>query len=259
MRIKVHLSYDGTNYFGWQKQPSDNQPTIQTHFERSLKELTNLSFKTQGSGRTDRGVHALDQVVHFDLTKGGGLSFDDFDWLRGLNRFLPEDIRVRAITPVQENFHATHSALSKTYIYQIQDGPTANPLISRYSHWLMSPIDLEYTQELSQAFLGTHDFSSFQTVGTDLHTSVRTLTNFSWDRVDTDLIQVSISGNGFLKQMIRNLIGTLLHQYWKKPFTSKSIKDLLQKKDRSKTFGTAPAKGLILSKVHYPKNLTKSP
>lgn len=257
MRVKVHLSYDGTSYFGWQKQSKKDQPTIQNHLEQALKDLTNFNFKTQGSGRTDRGVHALNQVVHFDLPEG--LSFDNFDWVRGLNRFLPEDIRAKAISPVHPDFHATRSALSKTYIYQIQDGSTANPLISRYSHWVMSPIDLEYVQSLSKAFLGTHDFSSFQTVGTDLYTTVRTLTGFKWERVNEYLVKVSISGDGFLKQMVRNLMGTLLHQYWKKPFTFKDMEDLLIKKDRSKAFGTAPAKGLILSEVHYPENLTKSP
>ena len=251
MRIKVHLSYDGTNYYGWQKQTQSDQPTIQEHFERSLKELTNSTLKTHGSGRTDRGVHALDQVVHFDLPKG--LSYDNFDWIRGLNRFLPEDIRVISTSPIHPEFHAARSILSKTYIYQIQEGPTTNPLLSRYSHWVMSSIDIAYVQKLSNSFLGSHDFASFQTTGTELHTTQRTLTSFNWTRVDTHLIQVSISGNGFLKQMIRNLIGTLLHQYWKKPFTPHDMEKLLKEKDRSKAYGTAPAKGLILSKVHYPK------
>jgi tRNA pseudouridine38-40 synthase len=250
MRVKVHLSYDGTNYFGWQKQPEEDHPTVQNQFELALKELTNSNLKTQGSGRTDRGVHALDQVVHFDLPTD--CTFENFDWIRGLNRFLPSDIRVRAISKVAPDFHATRSALSKTYVYQIQDGPSENPLISRYSHWLMSPVDLDYMTEISKPLLGTHDFSSFQTVGTELYSTTRTLTAFEWTRVSEHLIQVSITGDGFLKQMVRNLMGTLLHQYWKKPFKSKDMQSLIEKKDRSKAYGTAPAKGLILYKVHYP-------
>jgi len=256
MRVKVHLSYDGTNFFGWQKQAEDDQPTVQSEFESALKKLTGQTFKTQGSGRTDRGVHALDQVVHFDLNDQ--ILFDHFDWVRGLNRFLPEDIRIQSASQIHPEFHATRSALSKTYIYQIQDGPSPNPLISRYSHWVMSPLDLEYLNELSQAFVGTHDFKSFQTVGTELYTTVRTLTAFKWTRIEEHLIQVSISGDGFLKQMVRNLMGTLLHQYWKKPFTIKDMENLMDQKDRSKAYGTAPSKGLILSKVRYPQETLKT-
>ena len=202
-----------THYFGWQKQK--NQPTVQEQLEKALFALTKHSIKTQGSGRTDRGVHALDQVVHFDLPEG--LSFNKFDWVKGLNRFLPEDVKVQQASPTTNDFHATRSAYSKTYIYQIQDSKSPNPLTLRFSHWLESPIDLDYMNKLSETFLGKHDFSSFQTVGTKLHTSVRSLTEFKWQSED-ELIKVFISADGFLKQMIRNLMGTLLHQYWKKPF-----------------------------------------
>jgi len=257
MRLKLHLSYDGTNYFGWQKQAEADRPTVQIKLEEALTELTKCEIKVQGSGRTDRGVHALDQVVHFDLPDT--ITFEKFDWIKGLNRYLPEDIKAQAVSITHNDFHATRSAHSKTYIYQIQDGKSPNPLLLRYSHWVPNPIDLEYLNELSKAFIGTHDFASFQTVGTELYTTVRTLTELYWARSAKDLIEVRISGDGFLKQMVRNLIGTLLHQYWKRPFNQNDMISLLAQKDRTKAHGTAPAKGLILSQVHYPKNLTISP
>lgn len=259
MRVKLHLAYEGTHYYGWQKQAEEaSQPTVQEKFEGALKALTQASIKVQGSGRTDRGVHALDQVIHFDLPDG--IDFKNYDWIKGLNRHLPEDIRVQFASPIDEDFHATKSALSKTYTYQIQDGESPNPLISRFSHWVQSPIDLDYMNSLSEVFLGRHDFKSFQTVGTELYTTVRSLKEFKWTRRASDgLILIQITGDGFLKQMVRNLMGSLLHQYWKKPFTPDDMLSILAQKDRTKAKGTAPAKGLILSKVHYPENLTKRP
>ena len=198
MRVKIHISYDGTDYFGWQKQSEKNRPTIQGDFEKALKQLTGKNLKTQGAGRTDRGVHALDQVSHFDLPQS--LDFKNFDWVRGLNCFLPPSIRATKATLAPKDFHATHLALSKTYIYQIQDGsPSPNPLISRYSHWVKSPIDLDYVQKLSHALMGEHDFKSFQTLGTALDSTVRQITTFEWKRVEPHFIQVTIKANGFFK------------------------------------------------------------
>ncbi len=256
MRVKLHLSYDGTSYYGWQKQKDPQLKTIQSELENALFSLCRLKPKTQGSGRTDRGVHALDQVVHFDLPED--FNFSNFDWVRGLNRYLLEDIRVWSASLVSSDFHATRSALSKAYIYQIQDGCTPNPLISRYTHCVSQKLNLEYLKEISKPLIGTHDFSSFQSVGTELFTPVRTLNSIEWIRKDEHLVEFHISGSGFLKQMVRNILGTLLHQYWLKPFKKTDLVELLDQKDRTKAFGTAPAKGLTLSKVIYPKNLTLS-
>jgi len=166
MRVKLHLSYDGTSYYGWQKQKDPQLKTIQAELEKALFSLCQLKLKTQGSGRTDRGVHALDQVVHFDLPQD--FKYSNFDWIRGLNRHLQQDIRVWSVSLVNEEFHATRSAVSKTYIYQISDGETPNPLNSRYTHWVSQKLDLDYLEEISKPLLGTHDYSSFQSVGTEL-------------------------------------------------------------------------------------------
>lgn len=255
IRIKMHLSYDGTNYYGWQSQKNPTtQPTVQNHVENALKDLLGCEIKIQGSGRTDRGAHARDQVVHFDLDQEK-FNFDNFNWVKGLNRFLPEDIKVQSVSKApSSDFHAVKSAISKTYIYNLQDGPAPDPLNLRYSHWVESPLDLNYLNELSRAFIGEKDFKSFQTVGTPLYTTVREILDFKFTRTGENFVQAEITGTGFLKQMVRNIMGTVLHQYWKKPFTVKDLELLLEQKCRSKAYGTAPAKGLVLHKVNYPIN-----
>lgn len=255
MRIKIHLSYDGTHYFGWQSQKNPStHPTIQNQVENSLKELLGHEIKVQGSGRTDRGAHARDQVVHFDIDPKK-VNFENFNWIKGLNRFLPEDIKVQSVEKAPSfDFHAVKSAISKTYVYNLQDGPAPDPLRLRYSHWVESRLDLEYLNHLAQAFVGKKDFQSFQTVGTPLYTTVREVLSFHFTRQDKNLVQAEITGTGFLKQMVRNIMGTMLHQYWKKPFNLEDIALILEQKSRSKAFGTAPAKGLVLHKVNYPNN-----
>lgn len=255
LRIKMHLSYDGTHYFGWQSQKNPTtHPTVQSKVEQALYELLGHKIKIQGSGRTDRGAHARDQVVHFDLNQEK-INFENFNWVKGLNRFLPDDIKVQLVKKAPYNdFHAVKSAFSKTYVYNLQDGPAPDPLMLRYSHWVESPLDIGYLNKLTKAFIGKKDFKSFQTVGTPLHTTVREVLEFNFTRVSENSVQAKIIGTGFLKQMVRNIMGTMLHQYWKKPLCADDISNILRQKSRSKAFGTAPAKGLILHKVNYSNN-----
>lgn len=250
MRFRIDLSYDGTDFNGWQKQNGQDCLTVQGEFEKALKKLTDLEINSLGSGRTDAGVHALQQTTHFDLPED--FNFKNFDWIRGLNRYLPDSIRACLFTPVPDDFHAIKSALSKVYEYQIQDDSVANPLISRYAHWVPTKLDLDYFNGLSQVFIGEHDFSSFQTSGTELATTVRSLYHFKWTRSEQGLVTAHIEGSGFLKQMVRNLVGCLLHQYWKKPLQPNDLKEILAANKRSAAFGTAPACGLCLKSVKYP-------
>lgn len=251
-RLRLLLAYDGTDYLGWQKQTSTDQ-TIQTALEKALFLLTRREISTTGSGRTDAGVHARGQVVHFDF-EGNPQAFD---WVRGLNRYLPQEIRVQNVRFAPIEFHATRSAQSKTYKYQIQWGPAEDPLLSRFSHCVPSPLDCDHMNELSAVFLGEHDFASFQTQGTELATTVRTLSNFNWRLQGPNFVVVTLSGSGFLKQMVRNLLGTLLHGYWEKRLNSNDLRKILSGCDRQLAHGTAPARGLCLDSVEYPENLDK--
>lgn len=251
MRIRLDISYKGTNYFGWQVQPDRN--TVQQEIETALKNLFQEPIKTQGSGRTDAGVHAYQQVVDFKIEK----DLSKFDVIRGLNRYLPRDIRVKNAFSVPDEFNSLRSSISKTYLYKITNGSTANPLTNDLALWVPKTINLEYLNQITQPLIGVHDFAAFQTTGTELATSVREVYDARWTLQDNDEIWFKISGNGFLKQMVRNIVGTLLDGHWKSQHSPKSIAKILDSKDRAKAGSTAPAQGLYLFEVIYPQELDK--
>lgn len=251
MRYRVHISYDGTDFLGWQKQPEGR--TVQNALEDALRLLFKIEIPTMGSGRTDAGVHALDQVAHFDYD--GDMS--RFDLVRGLNRFLPPSIVIRKAYSCPDEFHCLRSSESKTYIYRLLDSETPDPLKIRYSHWVRTPLDLDYLNALTQPLLGEHDFQAFQTQGTEIKHTVRDIYEAQWFRSETspDEVIFTITGNGFLKQMVRNITGTLLDGFWEKRHTPESIEAILSTKNRQKAGSTAPARGLTLFKVNYPEAL----
>lgn len=253
MRYRIHISYDGTDFLGWQKQPEGR--TVQDAVDNALKLLFKQDIPTQGSGRTDAGVHALDQVVHFDFE--GDLS--RFDIVRGLNRFLPSSIVVRKAYSCPPDFHCLRDAESKTYLYRVLNTPTPNPLKTRYAYWVRSEIDLDYLNAITQPLIGEHDFKAFQTSGTELKTTVRHVYEAQWTRTSDPESEIvfQITGNGFLKQMVRNVVGTLLDGYWEKRHSPESIRSILSSKDRQIAGSTAPAHGLTLFQVNYPESLDK--
>lgn len=295
MRIRLDISYKGTNYFGWQKQP--NHPTIQEELETAILKLfystkkslgsdptslkntssilttsentalentsliipsspaPNLSeIKTQGSGRTDAGTHAIQQVVDFEISVN---DISHFDLLRGLNRYLPPDIRVMKAFEVPQDFNSLRSSISKTYVYKICNQEVSCPIRSDLTYWVRTPLDIEYLNEITSPLIGKHDFSSFQTSGTPLLTTVREIYHAKWVQMPDNEVWFSISGNGFLKQMVRNIVGTLLDGHWKKTHSPKSIRDILEAKSRPSAGTTAPAHGLYLYEVKYPEDLDK--
>jgi tRNA pseudouridine38-40 synthase len=254
-RIRLHLSYDGTGYFGWQKQTKQDGRTIQEDLERALFKLTKTKIKTIGSSRTDAGTHAKDQAVHFDFDKE---RVSKFNWLKGLNRHLPEQIKVQKALLAPPDFHAILSSQHKTYIYTLVDGRTPDPLKTRFAHWVGSKLDVDYLNRLSKCLIGEHDFKSFQTKGTPLATTVREVTKIHWSRISEDEVQVEVSGSGFLKQMVRNLVGTLIHRYWVEEQKTEDILKILKALDRRQAHGTVPAKGLCLHEVKYPAELDKN-
>jgi tRNA pseudouridine38-40 synthase len=251
MRIRLDLSYKGTNYFGWQKQP--DKPSIQQEIETAILKLFNTEVKTQGSGRTDAGTHAYHQVVDFQIDQ----PIEHFDIFRGLNRHLPKDIRVTNVFLVPDEFNSLKTAISKTYLYKINNDTYACPLKAELTHWVSNPLDLDYLNKITQPLIGMHDFSSFQTTGTPLFTTVREIYSAEWSKGPESEVWFKINGSGFLKQMVRNIVGTLLDGHWKQQHSPESILKILESKSRPSAGSTAPAQGLYLYEVKYPSDLDK--
>lgn len=242
MRIKLTLQYIGTHYSGWQVQP--NGVTIQEILQKALSQILQEKITVVGSGRTDAGVHALAQVAHFDTIKDLSL----FKICRGLNAILPKDISVLGAESVPRDFHAQLSAKSKTYAYQIWNHAIRNSFLQEYSWHMPYPLDIGRMQKAARYLVGEHDFKSFCAANSTAKTTVRRIKKIQI--VPGPLIHFSITGSGFLKHMVRNIVGTLVEVGQKKR-TPSDIKKILKSHDRRKAGRTAPAKGLFLVKVIY--------
>ncbi|HRO67188.1 MAG TPA: tRNA pseudouridine(38-40) synthase TruA [Pseudobdellovibrionaceae bacterium] len=254
-RIRFLVSYDGTDFCGWQKQSPEAGASLQQTLEEALGKVFNRKIDLSASGRTDAGVHALGQVCHFDidLPEEKFLSWD-FCW--AMQGVLKKNIVIRKAWIAPMDFHATLSATHKTYRYFIYNHPRANPFWARTSHWVRHPLDLEFLQRCADRFLGEHDFKSFQTAGTPVLNTVRTIHEARWERRSRNVVQFTITGSGFLKQMVRNIVGTQL-QFEKFRREPAEIARILAARDRQKAGATAPPQGLLLWKVFYPVDLDK--
>lgn len=248
-RIKLVIQYKGTNYHGWQTQP--NGATIQKILEEKLSRILNTSIKVVGSGRTDAGVHALGQVCHFDLPM-------DVEWSRNngklkrfvlsLNSLLPADIVILAVKSVSNSFHAQKSAKKKSYDYYIFNSPLRNPFLEEYSWQVASPLSIGKMRRGAKILIGEHDFRAFCASGSSVKTTVRKVYGITIH--PPPLIRISITGNGFLKQMVRNIVGTLV-DVGKGKTTLFQFRKILKSRDRRLAGKTAPAKGLFLRRVEY--------
>ncbi len=258
-RFKITLGYDGTAYEGWQVQACTHRPkppTVQGILAEVISKMLGKACKVHGAGRTDSGVHALAQVCHVDIPQKA----THINWLTALNRQLPDDMRVSEVLPVPEFFHAQKDALYKIYSYTICTGALkALPMLQHFC-WHVPDLDLCKMQEASALLVGTHDFASFQNSGTKLPSTVRTLyainfkpcqASFFALPVNEDFVSFEFVGNGFLKQMVRNLVGLLVWVGQGKVATS-DIADILHSKKRAALPSpSAPAQGLTLVKVGY--------
>lgn len=248
-RYKLHISYDGTHYSGWQIQP--NALSIQECIERAFATLLREKIKIVGAGRTDAGVHAIGQVAHFSTAS----PIDIRRLQAGLNGLLPHDIRIQGIFPVDPDFHACYDAIRKEYHYHLWLDKTHSPFVRLYRYHPPFPVSIPLLQEACQLFVGTHDFSTFANKGGGAKTSVRNLY-----RIDLILqeggCRLEFEGDGFLYKMVRNIVGTLLEvASLKRPIDS--IPLLLQAKDRKAAGIAAPPHGLFLMHVQYPASLQK--
>ena len=249
--VKLTISYDGTNYCGWQKQKGEfrgvKKRTIQGTIEETLGKLLQEEIKLIGSGRTDSGVHAFGQIANFK-TKSN-LSSKEMG--RGLNALLPQDIRIKRVITVPERFNSRYDVLSKTYHYVISQ--QNSPFLHNYSYFCPCKLELSAMRKASKFLIGKHNFSSFQAAGSKIKNSVRSVKKLSIRKKKTtcsDLIRIKIQASGFLYKMVRNIVGTLL-EVGKGKIASQDVKKILDKKDRKFAGPTAPAKGLYLKKVRY--------
>lgn len=243
-RYKCVISYDGTFFYGYQVQP--NKRTVQGELESALAKMHKVSnVRVTASGRTDTKVHAKGQVVHFDSP----LNISPENWRRALNRLLPEDISIVEVDVVDNTFHARFDAVRKEYRYFIRLSDSKDPFTRFYQYRYPYEIKISEMERASKYLIGTHDFTSFCSAKTDIEDKVRTIEQITFNKED-ELLIISFVGTGFLYNMVRILVGTLL-EVGSGRRTSQSIKETLLKKDRTTAGKTAPPQGLYLWNVFY--------
>lgn len=243
-RYKCIISYDGTNFSGYQVQP--NKRTVQSELEAGLAKLhKGQEVKVFASGRTDAGVHAKGQVIHFDSP----LSIPVQRWPVALNSLLPEDLAVLSVEAVNETFHARFDAEGKEYRYFLYLGASRNPFKRNYAFHYPYPLDLDSMKLGARYLIGTHDFTSFCSAKTEVEDKVRTIKEINFSK-DGELLTLQFIGNGFLYNMVRILVGTLL-EVGAGERRPEEISELLVRKDRRLAGKTAPSHGLYLWKVFY--------
>ena len=242
--IKLVIEYEGTNYQGWQVQLKG--PTIQGMIEGKLSLLTGETVHLAGSGRTDAGAHALGQVAHFKTESRMEVSSIQ----RALNSLLPPDIAVRKAEEVGEDFHARKEARSKVYEYRILNREIRSVFNRGYAWHVPHKLDLERMKQAAKVLVGEHDFSSFRSVGSPTRTPVRRVMRTGWRRSRGGFICFEIEANGFLKQMVRAVVGTLV-EVGKDKMGVEDFRRILESKNRTMAGPTAPAHGLFLKEVKY--------
>ena len=242
--LKLTIEYDGTDYLGWQVQPKG--PTLQGALEEKLALITGERPRVTASGRTDAGVHALAQVAHFKTQSALQVASIQ----KALNSLLPPDITIKKVEEVEEGFHARKHAKSKIYEYRVLNRDLRSPFLRRFAWHIPQKLDLERMKEATHCLLGEHDFSAFRSVGSPTRTAVRKVLKAEWKRGKDGLLRFEIEATGFLKQMVRAIVGTLV-EVGRRKMTAQDFSGILASKDRRKAGPTAPARGLFLREVKY--------
>lgn len=243
-RYKCIISYDGSGFSGYQVQP--NKRTVQSVLEAVLTKMhKGETVRVSGSGRTDAGVHAKGQVIHFDSP----LIIPEDKWEKAMNSLLPEDISVLSVVSVDESFHARFHAVGKEYRYVLHLSSKRNPFQRKFAYQYPYRLNIQAMEQASKFFLGTHDFTSFCAAKTEVEDKVRTIESIDFTRED-ELLTIRFVGNGFLYNMVRILVGTLL-EVGSGERSPEDIPIILAYKDRRVSGKTAPAHGLYLWEVFY--------
>ena len=245
MRIALGLEYDGTAYNGWQRQRAGTG--VQSLVEEALSRVANAAVEVHCAGRTDAGVHASAQVIHFDSTADRHTR----NWLLGANSNLPPDICALWVEFVDASFHARHSATSRRYRYRILNRQTRSALHRHRAWWVHQPLDVSRMRAGAAHLEGEHDFSAFRAAGCQASTPRRNVTAIAIEQ-DGDWLHVDITANAFLQHMVRNMVGLLVSiaSGEQSPEWAKSV---LASRDRTKGGITAPVHGLTLVAVEYPE------
>lgn len=243
MKFALVIEYDGTDFSGWQRQ--SHVLTVQEVVERAISRVADQQVGVVCAGRTDTGVHALAQVVHFETNVQRELR----SWLLGINANLPPSVVVKNVIPVADDFHARFSAQARTYRYLIINQPVRPALLANRATWERIQLDVECMHQAGQCLVGEHDFSSYRALACQAHSPVRQIHHLRVER-EGDLVALEVKANGFLHHMVRNLAGVLMsigrHEHpvdWSK--------QVLEQKNRACAGITAPAQGLYFMAVDY--------
>lgn len=249
MRYALKIEYEGTCYFGFQRQFNPDLPTIQDKLETAISKIANHAVTIVAAGRTDAGVHATHQVIHFDSDAVRA----SHNWLMGINTELPGDIAVAAIQPVSSEFHARFSAVLRSYEYRILNVSARSALkANRVMHYYLGKLDEHKMQEASYCLLGEHDFSSFRAAQCQSKTPFRRIVSLTVGRENNEII-IAIQANAFLHHMVRNIVGVLVDiGSGKKPVDY--AEKVLLAKNRTLSSPTAVSSGLYLNQVIYPES-----
>lgn len=242
--LRLTLEYDGTRYHGWQRQK--NALTLQEVVESALGRLTGEAVRLIASGRTDAGVHARGQVVNF-FTQS---PLPPQAFVHGLNALLPRDIAVLAAAEAPLDFHARYAARWKTYQYVILSRPVRSPLMERYAWWLAGALDFTAMRAAARFLPGEHNFTAFRAAGSRPGPAVRRVRQAAWHKEPDGRLVFTITADGFLRGMVRSLVGTMV-EIGRGKYPPDYLKELLEKRDRRLAGPTAPPQGLFLVGVEY--------
>ena len=245
-RIVLGIEYNGSTFFGWQRQP--HASSVQQSLEKALSQVANHTVEVFCAGRTDTGVHATYQIIHFD-------SFTqrpEKAWLKGANSLLPDQISIRFAMKVDNDFHARFSALSRSYLYVIDNNTVKPAILNNGLTWYRKSLDVSKMNDAAKYFIGEHDFSSYRSSQCQSNTTKRNIQRLNCRR-ENQYIFINITANAFLHHMVRNIVGVLLEigTGVKDPAWAKQVLDV---KDRTKAGITAKPNGLYLVGVEYPSN-----
>ncbi len=243
MRVLLTVSYDGSNYYGWQRQ--SNFITVQQRLEEGLSALMGKEISVRGASRTDTGVHAAAQGAVFETDTT--IPVDRIPY--ALNAFLPEDIVVRGAREVDESFHPQYSVIDKTYEYLILNDEFRDPKLIRYTEFIREKLDIDKMREACKYFLGEHDFKAFCASGSTAKTTVRTIYSLTVDKREK-IVCIKVTGSGFLYNMVRIIAGTLA-DVGKGKLKPEDIEEIIASRDRTRAGKTLSPNGLTLREVHY--------
>ena len=247
MKLAFKIQYKGTHYSGFQSQKNAN--SIQDELIRAFKQISVDNLQMNYSGRTDKGVHALGQV--FDIVVNQDRS--DMQWINGLNSNLPNDISVVDVDRVEDTFHSRFDAIDRTYSYLIFNSPSRNVLLDNFYYWEQSDLDIDKMNEESQCLIGKHNFSSFRSLSCGSNNPERDIKKIEINKLG-NIIEIKITANAFLQNMVRIIVGTLLEIG--KDQIKTSLREILESKDRNSAGITINPRGLIFLGPNY-ENITK--